>query len=594
MALLAIKPVSAPSLGRLVWSPVAWCVVATVYCVVAALGFDVSSLVDRLGDSDDATRLITVRDLIAGAPWFDTKVPRIGAPEPLLSHWSRLIDLPLASGIVLLRPLSGPDIAELATRIAWPSLLLFVALLIVARDAHHREGLWACAFAILLVVTCDSALVQFRPGRIDHHNAQILCAVAGVLFLARSLQEKGLGVPAGLFFGLGLAVGLEALPLVIPALAFAAVLALWRPNYGAGVQAAAITATATLSVAFVLTVPPGRWLDIRCDTLALNLSILAAFCSAGLWAALRGGDTSSFTLRCAIASGPVLIGLASYAWLEPACLAGPMGQVDPAINAIWLNEVMETRSVFWLVFNYPAAGLAFLAFVTAGAAAQLALFRDRKDTMTGFSTGIVMLAVALGCWQVRLMPYASWLVVSPLAIWCAHLRGKASFSPAAAVGAVLVLSQTFLGLVMGTAVAAARHVVTTSNDAQPVDTTPCYLSSTLKPLARLVPGLVAADVDLGPFVVATTKHRVVAAPYHRLDKGIIANHTILAGSVGKARRQIWSLGVDYVALCAVPGQTTAPDTLRGLLLNGREVPFLREIDLDPARTIRVWRVVRST
>ena len=35
---------------------------------------------------------IAVRELLAGAPWFDTTLPRIGAPEPLLSHWSRLID----------------------------------------------------------------------------------------------------------------------------------------------------------------------------------------------------------------------------------------------------------------------------------------------------------------------------------------------------------------------------------------------------------------------------------------------------------------------------------------------------------------------
>ena len=74
------------------------------------------------------------------------------------------------------------------------------------------------------------ALAQFRPGRIDHHNAQILCAVAGLLFLARSLDDRRAGWIAGALLGLGLAIGYEAIALVVPALALAALAAVWRPR----------------------------------------------------------------------------------------------------------------------------------------------------------------------------------------------------------------------------------------------------------------------------------------------------------------------------------------------------------------------------
>ncbi len=77
-----------------------------------------------------------------------------------------------------------------------------------------------------------------------------------------------------------------------------------------------------------------------------------------------------------------------------------MGQLNPGLNA-WLGEVMETRSVFWLTAHYPAAGLSFLAFVVAGAAAQIALFRRRPDAEAGYRTAIVLLAVLLGCWQIQ-------------------------------------------------------------------------------------------------------------------------------------------------------------------------------------------------
>ena len=46
-----------------------------------------------------------------------------------------------------------------------------------------------------------------------------------------------------------------------------------------------------------------------------------------------------------------------------------------------------------------------------------------------------------------------------------------------------------------------------------------------------------------------TPHRVVAAPYHRLDKGILADHAILHGTPEEAERTARSLGVSYIVLC---------------------------------------------
>lgn len=569
--------------------PAAWCALAIACFLLAKLGQVPGGLTEHLGDSDDATRLVSVRELLAGAPWFDTTLPRIGAPEPLLSHWSRLIDLALASGIVVLSPLLGMG-AELAVRIIWPTLLLFALMLFVTRDVQLREGTLAAAFAVLLIVTCETALVQFRPGRIDHHNVQILCAVAGVLLLARSLGEWRAGMLAGVSLGVGLACGLEALALVVPALALAALLALRDRRFAPGVLAAAASATAVLFLALIATVPPSRWLDIRCDTLALNLPLLAVFCTGGLWAALYASPARGLVARCVVAGSVALVGFGLYGWLEPACLAGPMGQLDPRLNA-WLGEVMETRSVFWLTPNFPAAGLSFLAFVAAGAAAQIALFRRRPDAEAGYRTAVVILAVLLGCWQIRLMSYASWLVIPSLAIWCASLRGTASVSrPVATLASVVFLSQMVLGLIAGSAVAAVRHVAPSGRVAQVADSDPCYRSSSLLQLSALPPGLVAADIDLGPFIVASTSHRVVAAPYHRLTKGILSNEVILSGTPERAVAQMHALGVDYLVLCAVSGQAALAGSLREALLSGSQAHALTEFAPAAGRPIRAWRV----
>ena len=124
-----------------------------------------------------------------------------------------------------------------------------------------------------------------------------------------------------------------------------------------------------LVAAFVLTVSPSRWLDVHCDALSLNLPALAVCCSAGLWVALAVGV--NLAARIAIAGASAAIGLGLFAALEPACLAGPFGQVAPELRTVWLDTVMEGRSALWLGARYPAATLAFVAFVAAGAAVQI-------------------------------------------------------------------------------------------------------------------------------------------------------------------------------------------------------------------------------
>ena len=142
----------------------AWVVLATAILVISTLAGPQPSLSYSLGDTDDAVRLVSVRELLAGAPWFDTTLPRIGAPEPLVSHWSRLIDAPLGAMITAFSPLLGKGEAELATRILWPALLFFVLALIIANEAHRRAGALAAAFALYLVINSGLATAQFARG----------------------------------------------------------------------------------------------------------------------------------------------------------------------------------------------------------------------------------------------------------------------------------------------------------------------------------------------------------------------------------------------------------------------------------------------
>src|SRR5262249_29614447 len=139
----------------------------------------------------------------------------------------------------------------------------------------------------------------------------------------------------------------------------------------------------------------------------------------------------------------LVVGGAAYAALEPACLSGPYGQLNPALRPILLDRVFETKSVVALSVNEPTLGLAAVAFIFAGVAAQVALCYRQPGGAMGLAVVFTALAAVLGCWQLRLLSYGGWLAAVPLAEWAARLPGTRSLSaPVARLAAVLLLSQS--------------------------------------------------------------------------------------------------------------------------------------------------------
>ena len=120
---------------------------------------------------------------------------------------------------------------------------------------------------------------------------------------------------------------------------------------------------------------------------------------------------------------------------------------------------------------------------------------------------------------------------------------------------------------------------------------PCYRLASMRRLGALPPGLVAADIDLGPYIVAGSPHRVVAAPYHRLAKAILANHAILDSAPQQGLAEARALGVGYIALCAdFPDARADAGTLRSQLLARRRIDGLDELPTAAGAPIRVWQL----
>ncbi len=555
-------------------------------------------LANDLGDMDDAARLVQVREFLAGSPWFDTSTKVMGGEGGMLSHWSRFIDLPIAALLTILKFAFDNGTAELIARSIWPLIVLAPLLWIMAHTASHVAGKTAAYIALALAGLSPLGLYQFDVGRIDHHNVMIAATVAAPLLMWAYPACARTWSIAGLLTGFSLAIGYEALASAA-AIAFGA--ALWgllRSDAAAPAREFIIALVVMMFAAFVLTIPPSRWLDVRCDALSVNMLALAAFGGTGLAIVLGPGRNWLLPSRLALVGALGFAGLIVYGLLEPKCLAGPTGQFPAELKSIWIETVGEYRSI---VADFGKGNLTqslgLLTYFGLGLLATLKLARGNRSPANLFLLSIAIAYVCFACWQYKYLAYATFAVAVPIAIWIARLPAFGEISaPVLRIAGTILASQAVALAASGFI---AEHVRTppalASRTIEKAEA--CLKSNAIRELSALPPGLIAARIDLGSYIAALTHHHVLSAPYHRIADSIIANHNIFAArTADEAARNIARTKIDYIVTCRGLDDpyVAAPQwqgTLRADLVAGKAPAFLVPVPLaEPHSMFKVWRV----
>ncbi len=509
----------------------------------------------HLPDTDDAMRLQQIRDWLGGQPWSDLSQHRLGPPPGLPMHWSRLVDLGPGAIVALLTPLAGARAAELTGVLLWPGLLFAVALLLVARIARRLgtagAGAETIPTAMLVAALAYPATTVFVPGRIDHHNVQLVLLLAATLGVLRG-GVRGMAA-AGAFVATSLIVGLETMPLL--AVLGMAVAARWiadgergtLPAFAAGLAVTlAIGRAAFASAAFAypacdgFTAPAFR-------IAAAGAGAALAIGLGGRWVADRGG-------RCALAAAIGVPVIAAAVRGAPQCLA-PYGMVPPELDRLWLSHVEEAQSILTAA---PAAAFGYCGLGIAGLLATVRQWRRHPDA--GWGTIALLLAAALGiaCVQLRGAYAAAMLAAPGLGATIAAARRHGAWRLLAAWGA----SAGILYPLAADALTAARSDQAPGGDSARGD---CASPAALAALRGLPRGTVLAPIDAGSWIVTATPHRVVAAPYHRNVAGDLLPFRVYAAAPADAARIVDAARIDYVMACGgLPGAAD-PHSLAGAL-----------------------------
>lgn len=574
-----------PVLERCVLLLAAWAIVC-LYLIVA----DAGALSTRLGDPDDALRLVMVRELAHGRGWYDQIIWRVQPPRGFWLHWSRLLDGALATMLGALRLVVGDARAEWWMRLLWPLCLIGPAIAAgLTLTERLNDAVTRRAAVLAAAVICALSLplyAQFHPGRVDHHNVQILCWL--IAFAAACDDGPSLRSPivAGAATGLGLAIGFEASVFLVAIMGFMGLRFVTDRAEAPRLRAYGLSLCATMVVAFLAQTPPARWGVSACDGLALNVVAGLGIGALGLTLTTlraRGGTIERLALVGAAGLASIAVCLA----LDPSCMHGPLGEVDRRIYPIWLSHVQELLPLPRLLHTDLPTALTLLCAMVVGPIAWIALgfmTRNRARPAYWLNGAMIVLSAAMAFAMLRMGSYLMWATlpsVATLAALVVQRLGTARFDPARITLAAALMAPSVVAAAPIAAMRLAAHP--TASIASAPDR--CIAGPAYAELARLRPGLVATTTDLGPYILAYTRSTTLAAPDHRAGFGIVSAYNLLAAPAsgpGAGDGAARALGVTYVVVCPgwdsqVDGPRFAADSLEKVLDAGHPPAWLKRL-----------------
>lgn len=555
-----------------------------------------------LPDTDDNLRLAQVRALLGGQGWYDLIQHRFDPAHGGGNiHWTRLVDLPLAAIITLMKPLvGGADAERIAVAFApqVPLLLLMFALALTMKRLVHDK---AWLLPVLALLSAYSTLGMFAPLRIDHHGWQLAFLGLAVAGMADPRRARG-GAVLGVATGLSLSVGLEMM--VYLALLGGATVLLWVADREQRRRLAAYAASlvATTGAGFLVFASDANRQAV-CDALSpvwLSDAAVGGAIMFGL-TRLRIDDWKA-RLGVAVVAGGLVAGFHMLAW--PNCLERLEG-VSPEATALWLDHVREARPFYRHSWRVGATALALP--VTALLGWALMIWRAWKQGSEGrdllYRTIAVALpavaALALLFWQMRAapaaqmmaLPGATALIVLLAAPW---LKAPQLWKHAAAVLLILVAFGTVMPLGLQYMPAEPRKAagarVAKANRS-------CPSMAALAPINSQPRGTIFTFIDLGPRLVVATHHDAIGGPYHRNDRAIADVMMAFRGDEAQARRIITEYRSDYLLIC--PNMSTAtifmseaPGGFYGQLARGKVPAWLEPVELPRKSPFKLWKVRR--
>ena len=548
-------------------------------------------------DPDDQLRLVQLRDFLAGQSWFDTTQYRMNAPAGAPMHWSRLIELPLALIVLSLTPFTGQTVAEMVAGATVPLMLLGATAFILGQIATQLANREAGFVAVLLTLLSPAILLQFRPMRIDHHGWQIMLAVLALWTMFWPEKRRG-GFILGVALALWLHISLEGAPLTV---AFFGLLG-WRwvieKAHGKRLM---WTISAFAGTSFLLFLGTQRpLLAVHCDGISAP-HIVGILLAAAIMLPSVSIKPDRRAWRLAAGLVASVAALAAILLIAPSCAQGAFGGLDPLVREYWYVHVNEGLPVWHQSWRNS------LVLMPTSLCGLAALFAVQSKAIGGASKDLrvagyfLIYATLLSLLVFRTVVVATAFAIPLIAVWINNLfqQYRRSNIPVRRIGLVaLMLFLLVPGPVLGQLSATVGELAGARPDPKDklvkIGAAICEGIASVSALGRLPKARIVAPFDMGPTILLTTSHEVLASSHHRNRTGMRDHIDIFRLPPALAKTVIDRRGITHVVAC--PGEAEMlyyerkdPKGLWAELSTGKVPGWLEPLP-EMGDGIKIWRV----
>ena len=486
---------------------------------------------------DSYMRLVRVEQLLRTGDWRADTIARSNAPYGEVQHWTRPFDVVLIALSGVLRPfIDAPDSLYWAGVVVSP--LLHVLLCLVGAWAAtpllgQRSRLW-----MMPVLLAQWPIIAYVvPGRADHHGFIFLFFLLGAGAMLRLLARpasRWWPIAAGAVHGFGLWITVVefVVLLAIATLILSLRWALTRDGRAVTDHARqallfAVTAAAVTGIAVALDGPGAGVLTPAYDRISIvHLALAGVVAVAWMMLAVIGRrerTAGSAAWRVALLAAIGLCAIAVMATLYPLFFLGPMAGVDPRVDAILSNTILEMQP---LVPDTPGRLALFLRHMGAGLIGVPMLIwalgspgeSERRWLWTYLAIGLSV-TTALALAYFRFSPLFALLIAFPLAAFIG-ITFEAIGTRLEAIAGTLARSVSVLVILMSPVMLEVASKSLFAHPGSGALVAANCPSDDITPLLNAADGafaqpriILSNSLALAATILYRTPHAVVATPY---------------------------------------------------------------------------------
>lgn len=549
----------------------------------------------KFSDPDDFMRLVQVRDFLAGQSWFDVSQHRANPPLGGPMHWSRLVDLPIAVIILLLRPVVGSHWSEVGAALLVPALTLAALLAALYWAVSPLMGKVGALVCCALFAISPMVLIQCGAMRIDHHGWQIVM-MALVLGGTLNTNLRRGGLIAGLAMAIWLHISSEGLPMA--ALTGGVMTARYALDGKEWSRLAHYIWMLAISSIGLLLATHG-WkasLISYCDAISPiylgPLTVMPAVMTAGQMLFKRE------TLLYRLLPIGVAFGIAAAIFLVTGkqCLAGPFSTLDPQVYEIWYKAIPEGLPI-WM---QGAATSSLIVVPSLLGITSYVIIISREKNYSRRLDWLTLLALAAGATGLSILVMRTTSIAHLLAIpgnaWLMMTLGKRARSLSSVVlripataALVLLVPSVALGMVL---------IVLSSNEVKNIKPAKAFDSSEVAALDWAAPSTLFAPVNISPEILVRTRNSVIGTGHHRNAQGLKLVISAFVAPPEQARAIVLGSSATYLLVAPNTGEMSyyrkvAPHGLAAELLADQPPAWLIPVSVPGLKVLRLYRIDRA-